>query len=240
MAIRHNLCPNPALDVNTTGWADGGAEAPTRTAVAGFSKPFAARYTTNVAGFIRSAKGAVTEATSYTLSLDIRATNNSNGTLYTEWVKADTSLSYSSTPYNLVAGVVTRIGITAIAPTGAVFARVVLDGINFSTNTTDITRVLIEAGPLDSYFDGDSTNCSWDGAAGLSPSTLNEVPSMANSISDQARVNMLAELALTPPQTLSNVDLARQVIAKVGQLLFPVTNKTVGGHYQDYLLVLRG
>lgn len=60
------------------------------------------------------------------------------------------------------------------------------------------------------------------------------------TISDQARINMLTELALVEPQLLSNVDLMRGVVAKVGQLLVPITNKTYAGHYYDYLLVLRG
>lgn len=62
---------------------------------------------------------------------------------------------------------------------------------------------------------------------------------MSNSIADQARANMIAELALPNPNPLSNVDLMVQVMAKPGQVIVPVTDASAGTHLYRYMLSLR-
>lgn len=62
---------------------------------------------------------------------------------------------------------------------------------------------------------------------------------MSLSISDQARVNMLAALVLTEPQP-SNVDLMRLVIAGGGLSLITVTDANAAEHYNRYLIAVRG
>lgn len=177
MVTRHNTCTNPCLTNDATGWSDG-AEVPARTAVAGFIRSFAARYTTNVAGFVRTPPGAATAGQQHTLSTYIRPTNIASGTIYAEWRNASNGvLSYTSNGYSAAGGVVTRISHTGMAPANTAFVRIIIDGINFTFNTTDITAVLIEqVATLDTYFDGDSLNATWDGAPGNSASTLNDTP----------------------------------------------------------------
>lgn len=242
MATRHNLCPNPAVSVNITGFSG----SPTRTALGGFPVSNVARYTSG--SFLttpRSLVGSITPAEQYTFSLYLQFTTfgglSSSGTFYVGWYKSDGStIQFDPFPYTSDINNVTRCNNTVTAPALASMADITIDGSDFASNKCDVSAIQYEKGSLGSYFDGDTANGSWDGVTGLSPSTLNEASSMANSISDTARVNMLTELTLSEPQLLSNVDLTRLVIAKVGQVLFPVTNKTVGGHYRDYLLVVRG
>lgn len=59
------------------------------------------------------------------------------------------------------------------------------------------------------------------------------------SIADEARVNMLAELILSEPQPLSNIDLMKLVIEDVGQTLITVTDETAAVQYWRYLKVVR-
>lgn len=242
MATRHNLCPNPAVGVDVTGFSGG----PTKTATGGFLRDNVARYTSGT--FLttpRSLVGSIIPGNQHTFSLYLRFATfgglSSSGTFYIGWYKSDGStIQFDPFPYLTDVNNVTRFDHTLSAPPLASMADITIDGSDFSSNPCDVGCILYEEGSLDSYFDGDSLNASWDGTAGLSPSTLSEVSSMANSISDQARVNMLAELVLSEPQLQSNVDLMRRVVIKGGQVLVPVTNKTYAGHYDDYLLALRG
>ena len=176
MATRHNLCLNPALANNAAGW--GGGSTPARASVAGFGRPFAAEYTTSgsYASTAASTTGAVTVGLSYTLSAYARtATFNVNsGTLYVEWINAGGGgFGYPSAGFTLTAATVTRLSITAVAPANAVAARLIIDGINFSINTSHVTMALLEeAATLSTYFDGDTPGASWDGTVGNSASTL--------------------------------------------------------------------
>ncbi|MEV4180187.1 hypothetical protein AB0J28_01910 [Streptosporangium canum] len=175
MATRHNLCINPACANDVLGW--GGGSTPARTAVSGFARGFAARYTagTFAAGGPTSLS-AVTVGLTYTLSVYFRSTSNASGSIYVEWLNAGGSgFGYPFASYSGSAGAVTRASITAVAPTNAVGARVVMDGVNYGANLTDFTAVLIEqVAAVDVYFDGDSSGASWDGTAGNSSSTLTD------------------------------------------------------------------
>lgn len=172
MTNRRNLVVNPALEVDASGWGDGGAQVPTRTAVAGFGRSFAARYTT--AGFLRTPQSTVTEGVTYTLSLYLRTVIPAGGgTIYAEWVRANGSvISYSTASFSATGGnVVQRVSLTAAAPTAAVIVRVIVDGWNFAFNTTDVTMVMVAPeAALDSYGDGDTPGWEWDGTPGLSAS----------------------------------------------------------------------
>ncbi|MGW4422535.1 hypothetical protein [Streptosporangium sp. NPDC004631] len=179
MADRHNLCTNPALGVDVTGW--GGGSTPARTAVTGFARPWAARYTAGT--FMSTAPtnvSAVTPGLDYTLAIYVRVAtfNVGAGAIYIEWINAGGSgFGYPSANFTASIGAVTRVSITGTAPANAVAARVIIDGINYNINTTDFTALLIEqTGTLGTYFDGDSTNGSWDGTPGLSASTLTTAP----------------------------------------------------------------
>jgi hypothetical protein len=171
MATRHNLCTNPALSTVVTGW--GGGSTPTLTAVSGFSRPNAARYSSGT--FMSTAQGAATAGLSYTVSTYARSNNFSpSGTIYIEWLNSGgSSISFSTgSAYSLPSTVVTRASTTATAPANTAFCRVVMDGTNYSVNVCDITMVLLEQAALDTYFDGDTGGATWDGTTGNSSSTL--------------------------------------------------------------------
>ena len=176
MATRHNLCLNPALTSNATGW--GGGSTPARASVTGFGRPFAAEYTTSgsYASTAATATGAVTVGLTYTLSAYVRpATFNVNsGTLYVEWINGSGGgFGYPSSGFTLTANTVTQLSITATAPSGAVAVRLIIDGINFSINTSHVTMALLEeVATLGTYFDGDTSGATWDGTPGNSASTL--------------------------------------------------------------------
>lgn len=59
------------------------------------------------------------------------------------------------------------------------------------------------------------------------------------TISDEARANLLANRVLSDPQSLSNVDLMKLVLDDGAQVLIPKTNATVAEHYNRYLITLR-
>lgn len=174
MATRHNACVNPAVDVDVTGW--GGEATPTRTAVTGFGRLQAARYTAGT--FMRTAGGAVTAGQDYTLSVYLRPANglSAGNTIYIEWLNSGGGvITYTTTGYSIVDGTVTRSSVTGTAPAGAVTAQLILDGVNYTVTALDATMVLIEqTGTLDAYFDGNSSGGSWDGTPGSSPSTLTD------------------------------------------------------------------
>ncbi|MEV4287366.1 hypothetical protein AB0K40_17820 [Nonomuraea bangladeshensis] len=175
MATRHNLCVNPALANDEAGW--GGEAAPTRQAVTGFDRPFAARYTTGT--FLRTAPGAVVPGQTYRASAYLRPSNtfSAGGNGYIEWRDAaDGVLSYSMGSYTLGGpGEVVRASVTGTAPANAARGHLILDGVNYTVTTVDATMCLVEAGSdLGDYFDGDSAGASWDGTPGSSSSTLED------------------------------------------------------------------
>lgn len=182
MATRHNTCINPSLSVDNAGWGGNGT-APVRTAVSGFDRGFAARYTDG--SFIRTQYGAATPALTYTVSLYLRfATFAVNGHIYIEWQDGSHgALSYTSADYSATFNAVTRVTVSGAAPANTAFAAIIIDGDSFSANTLDVTMVLIEpVADLDDYFDGDTAGAGWVGTAGASASTYVDTVSATGDI----------------------------------------------------------
>lgn len=152
----------------------GNGSAPVRTAVSGFSRPNAARYTDGT--FIRTAFGAITAGQDCTVAIEIRlASFDFSGTIFIEWQDAGHSaLSYTSTGFSTTHGVVTRIEVSGTAPANTEFVAVIIGNETFSVNTCDVTAHLIEPvpGPAGDFFDGASPGATWDGTAGNSASTF--------------------------------------------------------------------
>jgi hypothetical protein len=177
VSIRHNTNTNPCLGVSDAGWNDGAATI-VRTAVTGFTRPFAGRASVANAAFMRTSRGVATPSVSNAASMSVRPTNTVSGSIYIEWIDASNAvITYNSVPFtNIPGGVVTRLGLAAVAPANAAFMRIILDGINYGTNPTDFSEVLFEASAsVGSYFDGDSDDSTWDGTPGLSASTFDDV-----------------------------------------------------------------
>ncbi|MER5420350.1 hypothetical protein [Streptosporangium roseum] len=211
MATRHNLCVNPALGVDVSGWGGGSTPARTDVSSLGFGRSWAARYTGG--SFLSTAatqSGAVVAGQTYTLSVYYRPTSfAASGTLYVEWINGSGGgFGYPNVPFSGGAATISRASITEVAPAGAVAARIILDGINFGVSAMDATMVLIEqAATLLDYFDGDSPNGSWNGTPGLSASTLSDaapvtgtsdvsLPPMESAGSGTARTSGLSAVAL--------------------------------------------
>lgn len=173
MATRVNLCPNPALDNNVTGWT--GGETPVRTDVTGqgFPRTWAARYSTS--SFMFGPTGAASVGLSYTVSVYVRPQNFAvGGTLAIQWLDsganevAESTVAFPTAP----TGTATRVSITGTAPANTVSLRLLCFGENYASNPVSFTAVLYEqAATLGAYFDGTPPG-SWDGTAGNSTSTL--------------------------------------------------------------------
>jgi hypothetical protein len=173
MPVRHNLCVNPYLKNNATGWGGGGGMTPTRADLTGlgFGRTWGARVDTG-GSYVRTASGAITAGQTYTISFYIRPDTTFSGSFYLTWVNGSGSdVDFTQIAYSASSGTVTRVsGSGTTAHGDAVTLQAIIDGTN-----RYISQVLIELGtPADSYFDGDDTSLggSWDGADGNSASTL--------------------------------------------------------------------
>lgn len=181
MALRRNLCPNPALGVDLTGWGGNpGNVTLSRAAVTGFDRPYAAEASWTWGSYVASARASVSEGLSYAASgymrhgagivVDVRA--------YIYWYdNTGAVLGQSDTKTTGIAGgTVTRLSHVATAPAGAVSAALVLYNDDFDQYqiyaTVDVTQVLIEQTTVvDPYADGDTAGWQWDGTPGLSTSS---------------------------------------------------------------------
>jgi hypothetical protein len=169
---RQNLCTNPSLDNNNTGW--GGGETPVRTSVSGFPRSFAARYSTST--FMLGPSGTASAGNTYNVSVYVRPASFAiTGTLAIQWNDgggneiSETQISFPGTS----AGTVTRVSISGTAPASTASLRLLHFGENYAVNLVDFTAVLYEqAGSLGTFFDGNSPGAVWDGTSGNSSSTL--------------------------------------------------------------------
>lgn len=198
---RHNLCTNPAMKNNVTGW--GGGSTPTQqTGLTGFpNRTTGARYTSGT--FLAGPTISVNAGETWTFSIEARsnAFNTNSGTIYMQWQDS----SSSSTGYTLTAGVVKRVSITVTVPSGKTSAQLIMDGQNFASSSYDITECLYEqVGTLDTYFDGDSPSATWDGTNGNSASTLDttvQVSSSDTATGTEATSSLVATTSATETGT---------------------------------------
>lgn len=219
MATRHNTCINPAIANDVAGWA--GGSTPVLTAVTGFGRPNAARYSTGT--FLTSASGAAVPAGTYTLSAYVRSASFAiSGNVYIEWLNGVGGVisDTAGTPYSAPLSTVTRVSITGVAPANTATCRLILDGVNFSVNVVDITMLLIEqVGVLDTYFDGATAGATWDGVAGSSASTLitgGFVPGTPMEV--QGELNRLAKTTGLGEQLAANIYAGTTGLETVGAL----------------------
>lgn len=168
--VRTNLCTNPSLETDTTGWGVGGANPPT-----------IARSTT------RAFSGAASCLTTWATGTGILKTTFPT---FTATVGATYTVSvYVWVPTGSVDVTLVISGVT-IGPTTSLKDQWVRLSITFTaTATTHLPEfwastpptagmtvysdaVLVEEGPVAGpYFDGNSTNGAWSGTANLSTST---------------------------------------------------------------------
>lgn len=179
---RHNLCPNPAVSVNNTGW--GGGSTPARiTGLTGFPVTTGAHYTSGT--FMQLPTGAASPGLQYTGSVYVRPNGAGigGGTFYLAFTRSSGGDDFSHTVAipSIPADTVVRLDLTATSLANTTGVYIILDGINSGAipGGTHVTACLLEQATLDDYFDGDvpgPPTSSWDGTTGLSPSTLEDAP----------------------------------------------------------------
>lgn len=174
---RRNLCTNPSLSVDSTGWY-GPRGARRTTSAEGL--PRTTGYLVERSGKAQGPKAKATAGKWYRLSCYIKGLDGeSPGQVAASWY-TDTGFLTSSDDNDFIvrAGTVRRADSRAVqAPANATQVRLLIDGI--TSDGVIITGTLYE-GPFDteeqavlgSYFDGDSPNATWDGTAGSSASIL--------------------------------------------------------------------
>ena len=226
---RHNLCPNPAVGVDVTGWV--GGSTPVRTPVAGFPRPNVARYTAGT--FLETPRAAVSPGQTITLSFYVQFPNaalNVGGNTYIAWHRANGSdISFDAASYLTNINAILRIDRTGTAPAEAASVSIVLDGTNFGSQTCDITALLAEpVGTLDTYADGDTPNWIWDGTPGLS--TSSESPDQTINPDSISSTQSVGSPSLTPGPIGINPDgvPSAELVGSPTLMPGPVTIAPVG------------
>lgn len=206
----HNLCPNPAADVDLTGWAGALVTVPgtnnqtanviRATGVSGLPKTTGFRYQNN--GYARSAPALVTAGQQYTMSWWGYQTYGSLAfsTSYIVWYNSSGGdISYENLgSFSLVGdGASGRRSATSTAPVGAVAMGLIQDGGVDCIISAVMVEPTTAAGP---YADGDSPGWVWTGTPGLSASTSGPFQvSRPFDASSYASSSMTAPLAVSRP-----------------------------------------
>lgn len=174
---RRNLCTNPSLSVDTTGWY--GPQGSGRTTTAE-GMPRNTGYLVERSGQAQGPKVRAEAGKYYRLSCYIKGVNGeSPGQVLVAWYTNSSYLSASDDKDFIVRTGITRRADCGVvqAPSNATRMRLCIDGI--TSGGVIITGALYE-GPfntrseatLEPYFDGDSDGAEWDGTAGRSASVL--------------------------------------------------------------------
>lgn len=171
MAVRRNLCPNPALKVDTTGWF--GQSGWARTTTAHATLPRTTGFAGSTPGNVVTRRWPATPGLSYVGSVAVRFTAASTGIVAIDWYTAGgVYLSTSNGPsFDQTGGTTATLPTgVAVAPPNAAEGAIVVVGLD---GAAEITAVLVEQTATTGgvYFDGDSTNSVWDGTNGASAST---------------------------------------------------------------------
>jgi hypothetical protein len=163
MATRTNLCPNPAMKNNTTGYFGSVSRSTSLTGMP--------RSTGNVQGTseLDMPQGVVSSSFQYTFSAYFKATSSGTLRYSIDWYVGGSYYTSTSTfSFTVTSGGVYRPAITATPPFGATRGLFITTGVNGQT-----TCVLYEQGSvLGTYFDGDEPGGSWTGTSGNSTSTI--------------------------------------------------------------------
>lgn len=171
MPTRTNLCPNPSMKNDVTGWfGPGGTWVRTTTANAGLPRTTA--FGGPNAGNVVGPRITVTPGLTYVFSAYLYSSVASSFSVLMDFYAAGAFHSSStSVPYSVGAGTVTRVNTGPVTiPAGvdqALLNHFGLDGAG------EVTATLYEqTTEMLSFFDGDSLNAVWNGTVGNSTSTL--------------------------------------------------------------------
>src|SRR6185295_1075647 len=163
---RTNLCPNPSLKNDATGWFGGGTRV---TGSTGMARSTAYQ---NAGNETTLPRGSVTAGLTYRFSAYVKGTGGgSSGNANINWYSGGSYLSSSpGQGWSVTTGNVTRVESGAqTAPVGADQGLLNITGVDAQIQ---VTAVLYEqTSSLFEFFDGDSGGCSWTGTSGNSTST---------------------------------------------------------------------
>lgn len=163
---RTNLCPNPGLKNDATGFFGGGTRV---TGATGMVRTTAYQ---NAGVESTLPRGTVTAGLTYRFSAYIKGTGGgSSGNANINWYSGGTYLS--SAPgqgWTVTTGNVTRVESGAqVAPAGATQGLLNISGVDAQIQVTGI--LYEQTSSLFEFFDGDTGGCSWTGTSGNSTST---------------------------------------------------------------------
>lgn len=166
---RTNLCPNPALANNATGWFGGTGRV---TGLTGFTRTTG--YAVSAAGDPIAARGDVAGNTAYTFSAFLRPQITGDVEVQINWYNAGGAYVATSAAqtFNLPANTIVRVWVTATAPPTAASGGLVVVTPG-GLGQLIWTQALYELGTeLRPWFDGSSPGGAWTGTAGNSTSTI--------------------------------------------------------------------
>lgn len=227
-----NVCTNPALGANTTGWQDNSGGI-TRVTVTGFERPQAAEVTVPALdAFERrviSQTGAAVAGNTYTGSVSYR-TDRDAPSLDVYLIFADAAggllqkSAHPSNPIGATANTVARAAVTATAPanTASIAMWVSLDNELVST-VMQVTAVRLEQGSITphDYFDGESAGWQWDGVQ--FNSTSSEMAGQTIAIGQSSEVDTAG--SVTPAKALS---ILQSEEADAASAIVPAKAQAVG------------
>lgn len=193
MTAWKNLCSNPAMAVSDAGWTTNGGW--TRvTNITGMERATGWRLLAPAAaGYVRTPNTPATPGLAYTVSLSVKNFSQFNTTrpLWIGFARTPGGEDYSIVQnVPLATDTVTRVSISGVAPPDTTAVFLVLDTLNpglvDGVSGWEVTAAMHEQADAASavdYFDGASAGASWDGAAGLSTSTLIQVVEFSGAAS---------------------------------------------------------
>lgn len=205
MATRTNLCPNPALKVDATGYF--GPSGYARVTSTGSGMPRTTGYAGTTTGDIAPPKCSVTPGVTYRFSAYVYGVGTTNNiTFNANWYTGGSYTSSSGAGSTSVAqNTAVRIDSGAVvAPAGVNEALFAINGLD---SAAQVTGFLYEASStLDTYFDGDSSGAVWTGTAGNSTSQISNgtAPSMRAAGTYLAGASGTSAVVPAPTGVLNN------------------------------------
>jgi hypothetical protein len=190
---RQNRAPNPALKVNATGWSAVDNLGATlsdwvRSTSVGGSLPRTTGFEGTSAGDVLSPRASVVAGSSYYWAVSVRATGGAlSANMLVNFYTALSGGSFvansgATVPLTLASGATARFVLGPYTtPATAVAGYLKLNDLDAGAEVTAY-QVELASTYTGTYFDGDSTGASWDGANGNSTSTVRQLTDSGHSV----------------------------------------------------------
>lgn len=197
MTVAQNLCPNPALANNDTGWVPTPAGSYARATAVDASLPRTTGYAGSAIADINSPRYQTTPGQQYVISVSMHAIAAQSFGLLSNWYNASSGGSFVSATGNvsvsLAAGATTRVVLGPYtAPAGSVSGHLKFNDIDAGGIEITAFRCAPYTGDLTAdgaYLDGNSPGAQWDGTAGSSTSAIRSFTDTATFASTWGNVS---------------------------------------------------